>query len=224
MKKIVLLTVWFAFSSAVSFAQVFSEKKYEVGIVKETAKCFGQGVAAFTVGYGYPSWGQVFYNLWINSNGYNNVYDNYSPKGIGPLHLKGEIGLSKMIGMGLSVNYESYGGKWTRLYYVQANNRDESFNENLTITSLSVMPRFNLHFAVTNQIDPYFGVGAGYKLTTYNFHSDYSSALDEHEEGLLPVGLETTFGLRIYFSDSFGVYMEMGLAKSLVQGGIAIKL
>ena len=224
MKKIVLIIVWFAFSSAVSFAQVFSEKKYDVGTVKEAPKCFGQGVVVFTAGYGYPSWGQIFYNIWINSSGYNSVYDNYSPKGMGPLHFKGEIGLSKMIAMGLSINYESYGGKWTKTYFVQANNRDEVFNENLTITSLSVMPRFSFHFAATNQIDPYFGVAAGYKSTIYKFHSDYSNALDEYAKGNFPIGLETTVGLRIYFSDSFGMYMEMGLAKSLVQGGIAIKL
>lgn len=207
------------FSTGISFTQEFTKPK-EV----QTPKCFGQGVVAFTAGYGYPSWGQVYFNLWAIDYGLHSTFNDYTSKGMGPLHFKAEIGLSKFIGMGLSVNYETYGGKWTKLYYVQANNRDEYFDENLTITSLSVMPRFNLHFATTNQIDPYFGVGAGYKTTTYKFHSDYSNALDEYAEGYFPVGLETTVGLRIYFSDSFGMYMEMGLAKSLVQGGIALKL
>ena len=184
----------------------------------ETAKCFGQGTVVFTAGYGYPSWGQVLYNFWINTNGYNNVYDDYKTKGIGPLHFRGEIGLSKFIGMGISVNYEKYGGQWTRMYY------NGIFNENLTITSLSVMPRFNLHFATSNMIDPYCGVGVGYQKTFAKFHSDYSNALDEYEEGTFPIGFETTVGLRVYFSDSFGMYMEMGWAKSLIQGGLAFKL
>jgi len=218
MKKIFFVTASLTFSSVMTFAQVFAEKKYEVGNVKEAPKCFGQGVVAFTVGYGYPSWGQVYFNLEAVSYGLD-TYDNYTPKGMGPLHFKGEIGLSKFIGMGISVNYETYGGKWTKLYY------NGIYAENFTVTSLSVMPRFSVHFATTTQIDPYFGVGAGYKSTTYKFHSDFPNPdLSWYQEGYFPVSIETTVGLRYYFSDAVGIYMEMGLAKSLIQGGLAVKL
>lgn len=193
---------------------------------QDIGKVFGKDIIAFTAGYGYPSWGQVIFNLDSTVQSLLHEFDNYTAIGIGPLHFRAEIGLSKFIGMGISVNYEKYGGKWTRDYFVQANNRDESFNESFTITSFSVMPRFNFHFAVTHQIDPYFGVGAGYKSTIYKLQSDFPNAAYNNieERGLFPIGFETTIGLRFYFSDSFGMYLETGLAKSLIQGGIALKL
>lgn len=227
MKKTILVAASLAFSSAMTFAQVFAEKKYEVGNPREAPKCFGQGVMTLTAGYGYPSWGQVIFNLVIPKDTMIKWgYEDYATKGLGPLHFRGEIGLSKFIGMGISMNYETYGGKWTKLYYNQTQQKDQFYAESITAISLSVMPRLNLHFAVTNQLDPYMGIGAGYKLTTYKFHSDFPNATNNNvqEEGPLPVGFETTVGVRFYFSDSFGMYMEMGWAKSLVQGGLSIKL
>ena len=193
---------------------------------QDMGKVFGKSIIAFTAGYGYPSWGQVVFNLDSTVRFVLQEFDNYTAIDIGPLHFRGEMGLSKFIGMGISVNYEKYGGKWTRNYFVQANNQDESFNESFTVTSFSIMPRFNLHFAVTNQIDPYCGVGAGYKSTIYKLHSDFPNASYNNieAEGLIPIGFETTIGIRYYLSDSFGMYLETGLAKSLIQGGIALKL
>lgn len=241
MKKSILVFIAAIFSAGATFAFDGMKKKNSLQkgfsfcsydstkrFVKprDIGKVFGEGVIAVTAGYGYPSWGQVIFNLDSTVRAVLQEFDNYAAKCIGPLHFRGEIGLSKLIGMGISVNYESYGGKWTRLYYVQANNRDESFNESFTITSFSVMPRFNLHFAVTNQIDPYCGIGVGYHSTIYRLHSDFPNAAynNVEEKGLIPVGFETTVGLRLYFSDSFGMYIEMGIAKSLIQGGLALKL
>jgi len=242
MKKIILVFIVAVFSAGVTFAFDGMKKKnilqkdfsfYNIDSTKrfvkpqDLGKVFGEGAIAVTAGYGYPSWGQVLFNFVIPKDTMVMWgYTDYTTKVFGPLHFRAEIGLSKFIGMGISINYETYGGKWTRLYFVQANNRDESFNENLTVTSFSVMPRFNLHFAVTNQIDPYCGVGVGYHLTTYKFHSDFPNATNNNieEKGVIPIGFETTVGLRIYFSDSFGIYMEMGVAKSLIQGGLALKL
>ncbi len=196
---------------------------------QDIGKVFGKSIIAVTAGYGYPSWGQVVFNLVLPKDTMKAWgYENYSTKGIGPLHFRGEIGLSKFIGLGLSVNYESYGGKWTRLYYVASPSpgHEQYFNESFTVTSFSVMPRFNFHFSVTSQVDPYFGVGAGYKSTIYKFHSEFSNATNNNaqEAGPFPVGFETTIGIRYYLSDSFGMYLETGLAKSLIQGGIALKL
>lgn len=212
MKISITLFISTVFSFGIATAQDYSRPS-------EPIKSFGEGAVAFTAGYGYPNWGQIGINIILDSS----IYQRYSPyKSVGPIHFRGEYGLSKSIGLGLSVNYNSFGGQWFRDYY-QYLGYSKFYSENMSVKSISLMARFNLHFAVSNQVDPYCGIAAGYKLITYKYHSDYPGVVYDYTGGL-PVGFETTIGIRYYFSDIVGIYVEMGFAKSIIQGGISLKL
>jgi hypothetical protein len=39
----------------------------------------------------------------------------------------------------------------------------------------------------------------------------------------MPFGMELTFGFRYFFAPNFGLYAEVGAAKSVAQGGISVK-
>ncbi|MEK6616065.1 MAG: hypothetical protein AABZ32_08145 [Bacteroidota bacterium] len=46
--------------------------------------------------------------------------------------------------------------------------------------------------------------------------------MDESIPGFSPFGFEMTIGVRYYFVDGFGVYTEMGIAKSIIQAGLVV--
>ena len=72
--------------------------------------------------------------------------------------------------------------------------------------------------------DPYWGIGAGYKTGKWTFDSNDPDFGKTAFKTPIPFGFETTVGLRYYFTDMIGFYAELGIAKSVIQGGIAIKL
>lgn len=178
---------------------------------------FDQGTIVATVGYGFPNWGKTILKVYETEPGFSSF-------GFGPVHFRGEYGLSDNIGLGISVNFVSYGVSYTYQGYNSVTKLNQDYTDKIEVTSLSVMPRFNFHFAVSNQLDPYWGIGAGYKINSYKFSSTDPTAPPETMPGSIPVGFETTVGMRFYFTENIGVYAEIGLAKSLIQGGLSIKL
>jgi opacity protein-like surface antigen len=176
---------------------------------KETPTCFDQSTIAMSIGYGFPNWGKLLFTAFESEA-------EYTATGWGPVHFRGEFGLSKNVGIGISLNYTTFGAKWT------TTNNNVTYLNRFTYNSFSVLGRLNLHFAVTDQLDPYFGVGAGYRSGTYDLTSNDPAYDDYNYETIFPVGFETTLGLRYYFSEGIGMYVELGLAKSLIQGGLAV--
>lgn len=176
----------------------------------EGGDAFGEGKLVLTAGYGY---GGGLWKLLLNT------YEDelgYSFSGFGPVHFRGEFGLSDNIGIALSVNHNSWKATWTHtdgtfIYY-------DEFKRSV----ISFLGRINVHFAVTESVDPYWGIGAGYRSATYSFTST-DPGYDTSVSSPLNLGFETTFGLRYYFAENFGLYAELGLAQSIVQGGLSLK-
>ena len=168
---------------------------------------FAQGKIVISAGYGGPNLGKAVVNAIISDSA-----TNVKATGMGPIHFKVEYGLSDGVGFGLSVNYMSFGVKFTELPY------DYTFSR----SSLSLLARINFHFGTTEQLDPYFGVGAGYRQATWKFESTDPTYTGESIAGFSPFGFETTIGLRYYFTEGFGIYTEMGIAKSIIQGGLVV--
>lgn len=77
--------------------------------------------------------------------------------------------------------------------------------------------RLNFHFSTTETIDPYFGIGAGYKQATWKFAYTDPNYTGENIPGFTSFGFETTIGLRYYLMPGFGMYAELGIAKSVIQ-------
>lgn len=175
---------------------------------------FDKGTISVTAGYGYGLAGSLF-----------SAYDSYSDytfSKLGPITARIEYGVSKKIGLGLSVNYSSYNVEWKQPG-VYPSPSTTLYKAGFKGVGYSALLRMNLHFANGEKIDPYWGFGLGYRGGSYTFSSDDSHALNQSVKTLIPVGFETTIGLRYYFTPNIGAYAEVGLGKALAQVGVAFK-
>lgn len=192
--------------------QFFQKKKLK----GEGGEAFAKGKMVFSFGYGFPNLGKAIVNFIIGSNA-----TDVKATGFGPLHFRGEYGLSDGVGLALSVNYIAYGVKWTTY---DSYTGTIPFSNELSYSSLSVLGRINFHFGTTDKLDPYFGVGAGYRNGIWKLTSTDPDLQDDKAHGFSPFGFETTIGLRYYFTEGFGMYTELGIAKSVIQLGLAVAL
>ena len=173
-------------------------------------QAFEEGNLVFSAGYGFPNLGKAFFNLYKEEVG-------FEVNGIGPLHGKVEYAIADNIGVGLSINYVAYDVTW--------HDETDNYIYSWDVNGFSVLARFNFHFGDSDKVDPYVGVGAGYRLTKYEFFTDDPFWVEDNFNTFsLPTGFEATLGLRYYIVPMVGIYGEIGLAKSLIQGGIAVKI
>ncbi len=174
---------------------------------------FKEGTQIITLGYGFPNW------LAIPAF----ADRNYVPsKNIGPLHFKWEYGLSNYIGFAVGVNYSS----------VTITNFNNNYNfpyppssssyEIHDYTATSILARLNFHFGITDKLDPYFGLGTGYRASSDVEHYTTGSSSTTYY-GRIPIGFETTIGARYYVANSTAIYLEMGIAQSFMQFGLTLK-
>ncbi len=166
---------------------------------------FGEQKIVMTFGYGFGNLAATLFNAF-------NDELNYTVKVLGPLHFRGEVGLSETVGVGLSVNHISVSGRW---------DGDSSYYYKLTYTSTSYLLRLNFHFGTTGNLDPYFGIGAGYKSSKWTDESNDPNWSEGSLGGIVPFGMEMTIGIRYYFTPNIGLYTELGVCKSIMQGGLA---
>jgi len=89
---------------------------------------------------------------------------------------------------------------------------------------MSALARMNIHFGSSDKLDVYWGFGIGYRTNNFKY---YTTDPDDETvlawKALLPIGFETTMGVRYYLTDNIGIYAEAGLGKSVAQAGLAIK-
>ena len=173
---------------------------------------FAQGKIVVSAGYGFPNLGKAVITAIINASNATDI----KATGLGPLHLRAEYGLSDKVGIAASVNYISYGASWTS----KNDTTGFPYSNKLSKTSLSILARINFHFGITDKLDPYFGVGAGYKTGNWKLTSNDPTLQDDKLKTFSPFGFETTIGLRYYLMQGFGLYSEIGIAKSAIQFGV----
>jgi opacity protein-like surface antigen len=172
---------------------------------------FKKGKIFVSGGYGFPNLGKAVITALITDG------TNIKVTGVGPLHFKAEMALSDGVGFGLSVNYISFGVKWNSTDTASAM---IPYDNQISRSSLSILARINFHFGTTDKLDPYFGVGAGYKQATYKYTTNDPNGNNISAPGFSPFGFETTIGVRYFFMPGFGLYTEMGIAKSVIQVGL----
>lgn len=156
----------------------------------------------------------------------NRTFDNYLDldyKGLGPLYLKYEYGVSDRIGLGINLayatnewgyRYETTDGQGNTVFYRESTKRD----------TYSVLARLNFHFGNSERFDPYFGFGLGYRDANWRMtSSDPSGGSGVELKGLMPLGFEFTLGARYFFANNIGAYAEVGGAKSVIQGGLVTR-
>src|ERR1035437_6785678 len=134
---------------------------------------FYKGKIIFSVGYGFPSIDKALY-IYGQPNS-SQLDMSFSKTGYGPFHFRAEYGLSQKIGIGISINYDTYGGIlkiFQPIFDPNGTNVIYDGTYKKSTSSLSGLIRFNYHFATTKKLDPYFSFGAGFKKIKNTFTTD----------------------------------------------------
>lgn len=169
-----------------------------------------------SLGAGFPNLLNSLLKIYANEQ-------DYAHTGRGPFHAKYEYRIGNHVGLGLNINYVS-----TRIKYIRTfvDDNGRSFLNHITInnTNAALNFRTNFHFLNTEthpKTDFYFGIGIGYRLGGFKVSADYSDGAPSIRlPSLWHLGLESTVGYRYFFNDYAGLYAELGLAQSIIQGGI----
>lgn len=223
MKRILIFIAAAIFASANGNANGLLETNTD-SPKEDKVLSFGKGTSALSAGYGFPNLGKTGASLLkevLESSGYNTGIRINNK--LGPIHFRYEYGLNPEIGLGASVNYSEYEMHFTHTRDIGTAG-PHTFDDKITRTSLSVLLRMQFHFETSDKWDPYFGFGLGYRNVIYKFETtDGLGLLNIDVPAGFPVGFESTLGTRYYFTKNFGAYAELGIAKSLIQFGLAGK-
>lgn len=175
--------------------------------------------------YGAPNFGKSLAKKVQNNN------DNLvlgSVKGIGPAGVRFEYLLADKVGLGLDVIYNSFGFKSFR--YDSLNNDGslyKVYTGDANMSRIRVQLRFNYHFAQTEKVDAYVGVGAGSNTRTWKLNvndTDFNQDVFTGAGTLLPVSLRVATGIRYYFIPNLGLNAEIGIGGPLISAGVSIKI
>jgi len=180
-----------------------------------------QGNINFSLGYGIPNFAKV--GLAAQYATFFDLYSyTYTTKGIvGPISFKGEYMVMDKLGAGISVNFVK-----ASLTYPYS--PSQTFTE--TVSKLNFLIRGNYHFVTTDVLDIYTGLGFGYNGI---FRNRTTSPLPDYNyihSGNLPVYNKSPFtgeisiGLKLFVTDNFGFYTEIGIAKAIFQLGVCVKI
>lgn len=176
------------------------------------AQIMQPGNMAASIGYGFPSLTKTVFNVVDGQN--------VSTSFIGPVYGKFEYMINETVGFGMNFAY-SYGDA---AYQTSGTEADSIFyNTSFKYKSYSALARFNFHFGNSTNFDPYTGVGLGYRNANYSYTSSDPGFEPKDINGFNHFGLDFTIGARLFFTENFGVYGEVGVAKSPMQVGLVAK-
>ena len=204
--------------------QVFSEAN--------DSASFNKNDILVSFGYGFPNLDKLVFIDYLYQANSNSTF---APKGFGPIHFRAEYGVSEKIGIGLSLNYGTYGATWQDNFSNSdglGNTTTGIYSFDKHITSFTALLRFNYHVYTTNKLDPYFSFGGGYKKISKTYVSDGPDYVNQYYEeysyaddgaSLLPIAFEAVAGMRYYFTPQIAIYSELGIAKTFLQGGVSMK-
>lgn len=151
-------------------------------------------------------------------------FDNYKQSALGPIYFKFTKRVRERFSWGISLGYARYHYKWTEETLYQISGQQPYIkveNDNSTYQTFSILGRANLHFSGSGKFDPYAGVGIGYRIGFFEYKGDTDDYKnDDAVRALFPLGFELTIGARYFILDNFGVYSELGVAKSVWQAGV----
>lgn len=197
---------------------------------------FGERKIAVTVGYGFPNiYKALFKATYTNNGSFYSSGTSQPPtvniKGIGPMFLKADYGLTKLVSVGASIGYDNF--TMTETIIDQEPDPTGTYLISYTdvvkyyYTSFSAGVRINFHFGTGKKLDPYAGIAGGYSSNKYvESYTSTDPNFIEHPSSYtgIPIYLSLTAGMRYYFTDNIGMYMEVGIDKwSVIQGGLAVK-
>lgn len=174
-----------------------------------------------SVGAGAPNMAVSFFNIYDSKK-------NFQVEGKGPYHFKYEYKFTNILGFGLNVNNASYRITYTDDYFDTSKGIVMPNNITISNNNTAFNLRGNLHFINIEKnefIDVYWGFGIGLKFGGLKVSSSYQGANPSIKlPNISKIGLESTLGVRFMPIKNIGIYAEIGLAKSIMQGGITFRL
>ncbi|MEO8759591.1 MAG: hypothetical protein ABI388_01340 [Bacteroidia bacterium] len=165
-----------------------------------------------SVGIGDPA---VIYIQNFIHNGYKFNGDQKLVPQTNPLYAKIEYRLFHHFGVGVNVSYDDYEAqKGSASSTVFAN----QYKGHTFVTDI----RLNKHFHLfKKRVDLYIGGGLGYEINTVTNIIKTQSLPKPNGN---PLAFELTIGGRFYITKRVGIYIEGGIARSILQGGLAVRL
>lgn len=138
-----------------------------------------------------------------------------------------------------SGNVQQYSANYPIAFPHDGTNNGDSIKvvtEKYNYKSFSFNLRCNLYFINKEKYQLYAGIGLGYRMNTVSFESNAKQKFPELTRNVsylpsglqdiykIPVGLEITLSFRAYFYKNLGFYTELGLAKSVIQVGLCLRV
>ena len=181
------------------------------------AQIYPQGSVNVSAGYGVVSYGNIVLKLFETTLDLKNVSSNLT----GPIYLKGEYAVADNFTLGLNINYSKTSASFT----IDSAGIAGKYKGTLGLRSTSALLRANYTIPFAEDRAGFMiGGGLGYR----GFRASYSDNKPETpvDGGIslpVPVTFEITMGLRYYFTENIGFYVETGITRSLLQGGITAR-
>ena len=178
------------------------------------AQIYPKGSINVSAGYGAVAYGKFFLDLVTSGLDLKNVSTGLT----GPVYLKGEYAVVDNFTVGLNVNYSKISATFTldSAAYIG------KYSGTLGLGSTSVILRANYTIPFAEDRAGFMiGGGLGYRgfRATYS-DTDPRTPVDGGISIPIPFTGELTLGFRYYFTENIGAYVETGLTRSLLQGGI----
>lgn len=183
--------------------------------------------SAFEINDTYISAGLGFGSLFLN-NSIGQYTANESLRNTGPFYAKIENAVSDRLGFGVNIAYSNV--KYTRNYINYLYQGNETIQivdpEEVDINLVAILARINWHYGSNKKLDPYMGIGMGYRNISYRYikRSKYNTNDDFKNLNIVPLGFEFTIGTRFMFSEKWGGFAEFGLAQSVGQFGLVYRI
>lgn len=181
------------------------------------AQIYPKGSFNMSAGYGVGSYGNFFLNLFTKGLDLRNVKTNLA----GPVYLKGEYAVLDNFTVGLNVNFSNTTATFTldSLAYIG------KYSGTFGLRSTSAIVRANYTFPFAEDRGGFMlGLGVGYRDLRLSYSDDDPrTPVDGGFSIPFPLTGELTMGLRYYFTENVGGYIETGITRSVLQGGITVR-
>ena len=180
------------------------------------SQSFTKGNSYVSLGYGFSSFSLEYLSFGI----FDEIQVN---RNIGPIFAKYEYGFTESFGMGMNVAFAHTQYSYFQEYDSAGTSHLKEIKD--SYIRYSILARLNYHFGTLKKFDPYFGISLGYRspleiiiienggaVTSISTYGDSNT-----------FGMELTMGARYFFTEKFGLYAELGLAKAPIQIGCILK-
>lgn len=168
----------------------------------------------------YYGWPNLFTTVLKTTYANSGTESDVKIGGFGPAGGRFEYMVSDKVGIGADIFYAATSIEWKES---STSNSSVIYDYKVSVPRLTALFRMNFHFSNSDVVDPYFGIGAGYKNTTYKWETNDPDYTNEKISGV-PIGFRLAVGLRYLFNEKMGLNAELGLGGALLSAGLTFKL